>query len=219
MKDDKGVKQLWEKMKQQKEEQEKSKAKPTAAQPTTAPPVKKSGEGEKAKAESTGGEQGEGVTIEDAAEEDEAKQQEENVNKLLENISIFSDMQRDKHEREEQLEYAAPSAPRHGAHAHTPYAVRPANAGTQSIQEANGSQERDSLPGEVCHQGQGDAKHLLGQPIDRVPPGNLFLRALMRPSLHDRGGVTGPTLFAGLLHIEMGRAVAGGEAEGAGRHS
>jgi hypothetical protein len=109
MKDDKGVKQLWEKMKQQKEEQEKSKAKPTAAQPTTAPPATKSGEGEKAKAESAGGEGG--VTIEDAAEEeDEAKQQEENVNKLLENISIFSDMQRDKHEREEQLEYAAPSA-------------------------------------------------------------------------------------------------------------
>jgi hypothetical protein len=118
MKDDKGVKQLWEKMKQQKEEQEKvTKTTPAAsggkkataattatAKSTTAPVVDKAQAqqaGEKAKAE------GEGVEITDVDDDDEEKQREEHVNRLLGNINIFADMQRDKHEREEMLEYGA----------------------------------------------------------------------------------------------------------------
>lgn len=110
MKDDKGVKQLWEKMKQQKEEQEKATKtapaasggkKAAAAKSTTAPVVNKGQAqqaAEKAKAE------GEGVEITDVDEDDEEKQREEHVNRLLGNINIFADMQRDKHEREEMLE-------------------------------------------------------------------------------------------------------------------
>jgi hypothetical protein len=113
MKDDKGVKQLWEKMKQQKEEQEKATKtapassggkKAAAAKSTTAPVVDKGQAqqaAEKAKAE------GEGVEITDVDEDDEEKQREEHVNRLLGNINIFADMQRDKHEREEMLEYGA----------------------------------------------------------------------------------------------------------------
>jgi hypothetical protein len=56
---------------------------------------------EKAKAE------GEGVEITDVDEDDEEKQREEHVTRLLGNINIFADMQRDKHEREEMLEYGA----------------------------------------------------------------------------------------------------------------
>ncbi len=193
MKDDKGVKQLWEKMKQQKEEQEKvTKTAPAASggkkataataatKSTTAPVVDKAQAqqaGEKAKAE------GEGVEITDVDDEEEEKQREEHVNRLLGNINIFADMQRDKHEREEMLEYGArlprplPSVHRRtscasliDAHAHAPPHTHTHTTLCHS-QEADGSEERDPLPREVGHQGQGAARSLLGQSIRRIPPG------------------------------------------------
>lgn len=89
MKDEKGVKQLWEQMKKQKEEQDKAQQK-----------IPEDKEQIKGKDKETDDKE-----IQDDEKREEEKEREAQVDKLLENINIFAQLKRDKEARQEQMEY------------------------------------------------------------------------------------------------------------------